>query len=137
MHSTFVPDGSLTETSPIARRPAQRPGLRTRRDAAGPERYDLYRNRHEPGLHCAVPAGKPAPARLQPDEWQCIGRMEEASAPLGFDPEAAGVGIRFNGFHLFIAFGPQKTKRQSQERQPWTPPLRSRGASPVASSLRM
>jgi hypothetical protein len=52
-----------------------------------------------------VPGDLPTPAFIQPERWQLVGQMDDAApAPLGFDPEAAKVGVRFNGFYLFVAF---------------------------------
>jgi hypothetical protein len=37
--------------------------------------------------------------------WTFSGKIEaERPAPLGFDPQAAAAGVRFNGFHLFADF---------------------------------
>ena len=56
-------------------------------------------------LCCAVPEDRPAPAFLESEQWQGAGQMDEAdSMPLGFDREVAWIGVRLNGFYLFVAF---------------------------------
>jgi hypothetical protein len=108
MHRTFVPDEALTPTHAI---PAdQHSDAHTSRSeflGTSPIRYELFRSRHEPELYCAVPEDRPAPAFLQSDRWQVAGRINEADpTPLGFDREAARIGVRLNGFYLFVAFSP-------------------------------
>ncbi|WP_343039266.1 hypothetical protein [Microvirga makkahensis] len=110
MHGTFVPDEVLTHTCPIQVDQAN-PHAESRSGstalAASRTRYNLFRRRHEPGLYCAVPKGQPAPAFLRSDRWQAAGEMDEAGPmPLGFDREAARIGVRLNGFYLFTAFSP-------------------------------
>jgi hypothetical protein len=36
---------------------------------------------------------------------------ESGTTPLGFDREAAMIGIRLNGFYLFVAFSPVQELR--------------------------
>jgi hypothetical protein len=111
MHRTFVPDEATTPTCSILFNPAK---LHSAPRTSGVEfmgtfqtRYDLFRSRHEPELYCAVPRDQPAPAFIQSDQWQAAGQMDEAApAPLGFDWEAARIGIHLNGFYLFVAFSP-------------------------------
>lgn len=110
MHSTFVPDEALTHPRAARVNPANphselRSGSKAL--AASQTRYDLFRRRYEPEFYCAVPKGQPAPAFLQSDLWQAAGEMDEAGpTPLGFDREAARIGVRLNGFYLFAAFDP-------------------------------
>jgi len=110
MHGTFVPDEVLTHTRPI-RVDSANPHSESRSGwtalAASRTRYNLFRRRHEPELYCAVPKGQPAPAFLRSDRWQAAGEIDEAGPmPLGLDWEAARIGVRLNGFHLFTAFNP-------------------------------
>ncbi len=54
-----------------------------------------------------MPRDQPAPAFIQSDQWQAAGQIDgTAPAPLGFDREAARIGIHLNGFYLFVAFSP-------------------------------
>ncbi len=110
MHSTFVPDEVLTHTRPIrvdSANPHSEPQSGLKALAAFQSRYDLFRQQHEPELYCAVPKGRPAPAFLQSDQWKAAGEMDAAGpTPLGFDREAARIGVRLNGFYLFVAFSP-------------------------------
>ena len=116
MQRTFVPDEALTPTHSILLDPASR---HSERSTSGAEslgtsqtRYDLFRNQDEPELYCAVPEDQPAPAFLHSDRWQVAGQMDESGAtPLGFDREAAKIGIRLNGFYLFVAFSPIRKLR--------------------------
>jgi hypothetical protein len=111
MHRTFVPDEATTSTCSTLFNPAK---LHSDPRASGIEFlgtfqtcYDLFRSRHEPELYCAVPRDQPAPAFIRSDQWQAAGQMDEATpAPLGFDREAARIGIHLNGFYLFMAFSP-------------------------------
>ena len=124
MHSTFVPDEVMTQTHPIRVDPAN-PHSESRSGwtalAASRTRYDLFRRRHETELYCAVPKGQPAPAFLRSARWQAAGEIDEAApVPLGFDLEAALIGVRLNGFHLFTAFSPIPGLRSdSADRPPW------------------
>lgn len=126
MHRAFVPDEVLTRTRPTrvdGVNPPAEPRSRSKALAASQTRYDLFRRRHEPELCCAVPKGQPAPAFLQPDLWQDAGEMDEAGpTPLGFDREAAKIGVRLNGFYLFAAFSPLPDLRSDgADRPPWRP----------------
>ncbi len=111
MPSTFVPDEALLSTRSILIDPAKRhsksPAGRSEFLATSRIRYDLFRSRHETELYCAVPEDRPSPAFIQSDQWQAAGQMDgTAAAPLGFDREAARIGIHLNGFYLFVAFSP-------------------------------
>ncbi|MFC5086176.1 hypothetical protein [Microvirga arabica] len=116
MQRTFVPDEALTPTHSIL---LDLDSRHSERSTSGAEslgtsqtRYNLFRNGHEPELYCAVPEDRPAPAFLQSDRWQVAGQMDESGAtPLGFDWEAAKIGIRLNGFYLFVAFRPVRKLR--------------------------
>jgi hypothetical protein len=124
MHSTFVPDEVLTHPRPTlvdGADPHSEPRSESKAFAASQARYDLFRRRHEPELYCAVPKGRPAPAFLRSDRWQAAGEMDEAGpTPLGFDREAARIGVRLNGFYLFAAFSPVPRLRwDTADRPPW------------------
>jgi hypothetical protein len=111
MPSTFVPDEPSAPTYPLRGDPASRhsesPTGRSEGPSTSPIRYDLFRSRDEPELYCAVPENRPAPAFLGSEPWQVAGRLAEADPmPLGFDREAARIGVRLNGFYLFVAFSP-------------------------------
>lgn len=110
MYSTFAPDEVLTHPRSTLVDPANphsEPRSGSAAFAASETRYDLFRRRHEPELYCAVPKGRPAPAFLRSDQWQAVGEMDEVGpTPLGFDREAAQIGVRLNGFYLFAAFSP-------------------------------
>lgn len=110
MHSTFVPEKVLTHRRLIRVDPANphpKPRSGPTAFAGSQTRYDLFRRRQEPELYCAVPKGRPAPDFLGSDRWQVVGDIDEAGpTPLGFDREAAQIGVRLNGFYLFAAFSP-------------------------------
>ncbi|GEO19333.1 hypothetical protein MAE02_70290 [Microvirga aerophila] len=70
--------------------------------------YNLFRNRLRLKLPCAVPAERPVPGFLGPEQWsfeQVLGRSE-AALP-GFRDRAASVGVRLNGFNLLQAPRPK------------------------------
>jgi hypothetical protein len=124
MHSTFVPDEVLTHTRPILIESANshsKPQSGLKALAAFQTRYDLFRQQHEPELYCAVPKGRRAPAFLQLGQWKAAGEMDAAGpTPLGFDREAARIGVRLNGFYLFVAFSPiPGSHSDSADRPPW------------------
>jgi len=108
MLCTFVPGEALTHASQISFGPET---LR-RRDQSSPTSfvpaepaYNLFRHRSEAELYCAVPDGWPVPTFIQSEQWIPGGKLDETTpAPIGFDPEAARIGARLNGFYLFIAF---------------------------------
>ncbi len=107
MHRTFIPDEALTQSRPILADPNGERQSGSVRQGASRTRYDLFRNRHEPELYCAVPENRAAPAFVQSDGWQVAGQIDEAApVPLGFDRQAARTGSHLNGFYLFVAFGP-------------------------------
>jgi hypothetical protein len=68
-----------------------------------------------------VPKGQPVPAFVRSDLWRTAGEIDEAGpTPLGFDREAARIGVGLNGFYLFAAFGPMPDLRSdSADRPPW------------------
>lgn len=124
MHSTFVPSEVSRQSRPMQGWPAH-PKSRRRETAPADSRarYRLFRRQHEPELYCAVPPGQPLPAFLRSDLWQAIGEMHEAGPmPLGFDPEAARIGIQLNGFYLFIAFDPIPEWNPDGEHPSWQMP---------------
>lgn len=107
MYCTVVPDEALTQGRPILTDPYRERQSGSACRGASRTRYDLFRNRHEPELYCAVPENRAAPAFVQSDGWQVAGQIDEADpVPLGFDREAARTGSHLNGFYLFVAFGP-------------------------------
>jgi len=123
MQSTFVPSEISRQNRPMGAGPVQPyPELRSRATAPAGSvaRYRLFRRRHEPELHCAVPQGQPVPAFLRSDLWQAVGELDETSPmPLGFDREAARIGSQINGFYLFIAFEPIPGPGTDGADQPW------------------
>ena len=64
--------------------------------------YNLFRT---PGAHplvCAVPEECAVPGFLSSPGWEFGGRMEPESVSLvGFDSQAAAIGVHLNGFYLF------------------------------------
>jgi hypothetical protein len=128
MPSTFVPDGAL----PLPHR--LRGGPTTRHSEAlahrseflstSQIRYDLFRSRNEPELYCALPEDWPTPAFVQSDQWQVAGQIDKADPmPLGFDREAARIGMRLNGFYLFVAFRPISGLRSDSVDRPALRPV--------------
>lgn len=68
--------------------------------------YNLFRRKTQRGVYCAVPEDCVVPSFLRATAWDYDGRVSgEAASLLGFDPEAAETGVRFNGFYLFLGFG--------------------------------
>jgi hypothetical protein len=129
MHRTFVPDEALLSTRSILIDPAKRhsksPAGRSEFLGTPRIRYDLFRSRHEPELYCAVPENRPSPAFIQLDQWQAAGQMDEATpAPLGFNREAARIGIHLNGFYLFVAFSPIPALKSDRTDHPPLRPAR-------------
>lgn len=67
--------------------------------------YNLFRCKQEPNVLCAVPEDHPVPSFIGLDRWEFAGKMDEpATVPLGFNKQAARIGVRRNGFYLFEAF---------------------------------
>ncbi len=64
--------------------------------------YNLFRNRQQPELLCAVPEDRPVPSFLRWEQWtyECPLRSLR-DCPAGFDGRGASAGVRFNGFYLF------------------------------------
>jgi len=73
--------------------------------ALGPA-YNLFRRKLAPDLCCAASEDRPVPAFLDGDGWEYAGTLHRTDVPPpGFDPAAAELGIRLNGFHLFQMVG--------------------------------
>jgi hypothetical protein len=69
--------------------------------------YNLFRNRRRPEILCATPEDRPVPGFLEGKVWRFERKLRcGTEAPGGFDEQAARVGVRYNGFHLFQAIGP-------------------------------
>lgn len=118
MHSTFVPDEARMQTSGAPFRP-QVLRHEAQNSPVLQSRYNLFRSRHDPGLHCAVPEDRPVPRFIEPETWQFVGLIEETDPLLlGFDRKAATVGVRFNGFYLFVAFARDARDRSHPRSQP-------------------
>ena len=64
--------------------------------------YNLFRNRLEPGLFCAVPEDRPVPTFIKAPNWTYAGRTD-AVAQGAFDLETVRTAVRFIGFYLFFA----------------------------------
>jgi hypothetical protein len=73
--------------------------------------YNLFRRRSEGDLFCAVPEDVPVPNFIETGEWEFSGKACGSEGPSGFDPAAAKISARFNGFHLFVAL-PNKVQAQ-------------------------
>ncbi|WP_262299877.1 hypothetical protein [Microvirga sesbaniae] len=62
-----------------------------------------------------MPEDQPAPAFRESEQWQAAGQLVEADPmPVGFDREAARIGVRLNGFYLFVAFSPFQRLRSGR-----------------------
>ena len=73
--------------------------------------YNLFRRRSEGDLFCAVPEDIPVPNFIETGEWEFSCKACGSEGPSGFDPAAAKISARFNGFHLFVAL-PNKVRAQ-------------------------
>ncbi len=74
--------------------------------------YNLFRNRQQPELLCAVPEDRPVPNFLRWEQWTYERPLRSLKdRPAGFDGRGASAGVRFNGFYLFqtTATGRQTT----------------------------
>jgi hypothetical protein len=79
----------------------------TRTDCA----YNLFRNKRHSDILCAVPEDRCVPDFITGKAWSFDSKVtDRAQQPPGFDPEAAQVAVRFNGFYLFQLTG---TKRRA------------------------
>jgi hypothetical protein len=63
-------------------------------------RCNLFRLKEAPELLCLVPEDCPVP-RFLDQGWEFVAPMPDCDRATGFDPNAARVGLRLNGFHLF------------------------------------
>ncbi len=64
--------------------------------------YNLFRNRQQPELLCAVPEDRPVPSFLRWEQWTYERPLRPLDhKPAGFHSRAAHAGVRFNGFYLF------------------------------------
>lgn len=64
--------------------------------------YNLFRRKGRLSLCCAVPEDAPVPSFVPETRWEFWGKVEyDQGAPGGFDPDAARVSTRFNGFYVF------------------------------------
>jgi len=67
--------------------------------------YNLFRRKLDPTVLCVVPEDWPVPSFIGLNRWEFAGRMDEpATVPLGFNKQAADMGVRRDGFYLFEAF---------------------------------
>lgn len=65
-------------------------------------RFNVFRRLDAPELRCAVPEDRAVPRFIHADGWAFVGRLDgDAPPPHGFDPRAAHVSARWNGFYLF------------------------------------
>lgn len=79
--------------------------------------WNVFHRRHDEGLCCAVPAEAPVPPFLLGGEWDFGFAITDGASPVaGFSPEAAEIGVGFNGFYLFLAFAPAVGVVTSAER---------------------
>jgi hypothetical protein len=66
--------------------------------------YNLFRCK-EQGIYCAVPEDRIIPRFVRGRSWEFGGKLEHGgAAPVGFVPQAATAGVRFNGFYVFQAY---------------------------------
>ena len=74
--------------------------------------YNLFRRRDLQHVLCAVPEDSAVPGFLAEKAWEFVRELTEpATAPIGFNPQAAIAGVRFNGFYLFQSFsGARRTQ---------------------------
>ena len=64
--------------------------------------YNLFRNRQQPEILCAVPEDRPLPGFLRSEHWTYERPLRSRDVrPSGFHARAAYAGVRFNGFYLF------------------------------------
>ncbi|GEO17616.1 hypothetical protein [Microvirga aerophila] len=84
-------------------------GLKVRPDPAALEEsvrfspaYNLFRNRLEPDLFCAVPEDRPVPTFIKAPNWTYVAKTD-AVAQGAFDLETARTAVWFNEFYLFVA----------------------------------
>ena len=71
--------------------------------------YNLFRNKQQPELVCAVPEAHPVPSFIGPEAWsfERVLRSQDV-APSGFHERAARAGVRYNGFYLFQVTGRER-----------------------------
>jgi hypothetical protein len=64
--------------------------------------YNLFRNKQQPEILCAVPEDRPVPGFIGPEQWTYERPLRPLDhKPAGFHARAAYAGVRFNGFYLF------------------------------------
>jgi hypothetical protein len=73
-------------------------------------RCNVFRLREAPELLCLLPEDYPVP-RFLDGRWEFVAAVPGCDRAIGFDPNAAGVGLRLNGFHLFQQTGPRRRPR--------------------------
>ena len=75
-------------------------------DVADHRTWNVFRRLNEHGLCGAVPADAPVPMFLLTGDWTFGYQFTRGDAPVpGFSPQSAEIGIRLNGFYLFLGFG--------------------------------
>jgi hypothetical protein len=66
-----------------------------------PRTYNLFRQKADRDVFCAVPEDRAVPAFLT-DRWEFGGKINHPhDAPPGFDPGKAELSARLNGFYVF------------------------------------
>jgi hypothetical protein len=76
--------------------------------------YHLFRNGPRPRLLYAVATDCPLPGFLLPEHSLTEGSLGPSDiAPLGFRERAADIGIRLNGFYLFLGLRTEHELRQT------------------------
>jgi hypothetical protein len=66
-----------------------------------PRTYNLFRQKADRDVYCAVPEDRAVPAFLT-DRWEFGGKISEPrDAPPGFDVSKAELSARLNGFYVF------------------------------------
>lgn len=66
--------------------------------------YNLFRNKEQAELFCAVPEDRPVPGFVVAEVWTFERILQPRDvAPPGFHDRGARAGVRYNGFYLFQA----------------------------------
>src|SRR5215213_6425793 len=63
--------------------------------------YNLFRNKAEPHLVCAICEDRPVPSFIRSETWEFMPRGPGNRDLMGFNHEKARLGDRLNGFFLF------------------------------------
>ena len=83
-------------------------------------RYNLFRHKRIPDLHCAVPEDRPVPNFITTKSWG-FASTSNSAASREFDRTAAELGVRLNGFYLFQRPVASQVRRAPQKGLARTP----------------